>query len=263
METELRIFFFITSFLIIFALEQSIPKIKYPKKWPRFIHNFLLVAVDNLLLRILFPLLAVAWADKIWEHSLSPIAVADWLPWYLEIPIGIALMDLVIYFQHKLTHHLPILWRFHALHHADPHIDVSSALRFHPVEILFSMLYKFFFIFLFGISAESVLFFEILLNSSAMFNHGNFRIPEKWDRYLRYLIVTPDMHRIHHSTDLEESNSNFGFCLSLWDRLFSTYTAETKFKDKPQIGLARWKEKNLYVWDMLIQSFVKKQDEIQ
>src|SRR5918911_807481 len=144
----------------------------------------------------------------------------------LSVFAGVFALDLVIYTQHVLFHAVPVLWRLHRMHHADLEFDVSTGVRFHPVEIVLSMLIKFIAVALIGAPALAVLIFEVLLNATSMFSHSNVHLPERIDRVLRWIVVTPDMHRVHHSTERRETDSNFGFNLSWWDRLFGTYRAQ-------------------------------------
>ncbi len=171
------------------------------------------------------PLVAVAAAEWARVQQFGLFNVID-TPLWLEALIAILLLDLAIWAQHLATHHLPLLWRLHRVHHADRDIDTSSALRFHPLEIAASMLFKTTLVLALGIAPVAVLIFEILLNGMAMFNHANVRLPIGLDRRLRPFVVTPDMHRVHHSVIVAEQQSNFGSGLSLWDHLFGTYTAQ-------------------------------------
>ena len=176
-------------------------------------------------MRIIFPTTAVGVAlvaeSKGWGlfHVMA-------LPAWAAVVLGVILLDLAIYLQHVLVHAVPALWRLHRMHHADLEFDVTTGARFHPFEILLSMVLKLMVITALGVPAVAVLVFEVLLNATAMFNHSNVRIPTRFDRVLRLIVVTPDMHRIHHSVVPKETNSNFGFNLPWWDRLFGTYRAE-------------------------------------
>ena len=153
------------------------------------------------------------------------------VPAWVAIPLAVILLDLAIYLQHVLFHAVPALWRLHRMHHADLEFDVTTGTRFHPIEILLSMVIKLgVVIAALGTPAVAVLIFEVLLNATSMFNHGNVRMPERLDRVLRWIVVTPDMHRVHHSIEVRETNSNFGFNLPWWDRLFGTY------RDQPEAG---------------------------
>ena len=154
------------------------------------------------------------------------------LPYWLAVGVGVIVLDLIIYLQHVMFHAVPALWRLHMMHHADLDFDLTTGLRFHPIEIILSMLIKFAAIIVLGPPVVAVILFEVILNGMAMFNHGNVGLPEGLDRALRRLVVTPDMHRVHHSVEDDEANSNFGFNLPWWDRLFGTY------RDQPRAGHA-------------------------
>lgn len=179
-------------------------------------------------LTLLLPAFA-AGAAAIYATS-NGFGLFQWieLPTWLEICLAIILLDFAIWLQHLITHKVPLLWKLHKVHHTDRDLDATSALRFHPFEIAVSALFKFALVFLFGAHLIAVVMFEIILNACAMFNHANISIPKPIDRLLRIILVTPDMHRVHHSIHFEEHNQNYGFCLSIWDRLFQTYTAEPK-----------------------------------
>ncbi|KAA0013863.1 sterol desaturase family protein [Billgrantia pellis] len=199
------------------------------RRWQRWPGNLLIVALDTLAVRLAFPLAAVGAAlvaaERGWGlfHLLSA-------PLWLALPLSVLLLDAAIYFQHRLFHAVPWLWRLHRMHHADLEFDVTTGLRFHPLEILISMGIKIAVVMLLGAPAVAVLIFEVLLNATSMFNHGNVRLSERVDRRLRLLVVTPDMHRVHHSIVHRETDSNFGFNLPWWDRLFGTY------RDQPGAG---------------------------
>lgn len=192
------------------------------RRWPS---NLGIVALDTLIVRVLFPTTAVGLAMLAETRGWGLFHVFG-LPEAAAVVLGVILLDLAIYLQHVLVHAVPVLWRLHRMHHADLEFDVTTGARFHPIEILLSMVLKMMVITALGAPAVAVLVFEVLLNATAMFNHSNVRIPEAIDRVIRLLVVTPDMHRIHHSVVPHETNSNFGFNLSLWDRLFGTYRAE-------------------------------------
>ena len=192
------------------------------RRWPS---NLGIVALDTLIVRVLFPTTAVGLAMLAETRGWGLFHVFG-LPEAAAVVLGVILLDLAIYLQHVLVHAVPVLWRLHRMHHADLEFDVTTGARFHPIEILLSMVLKMMLITALGAPAVAVLVFEVLLNATAMFNHSNVRIPEAIDRVIRLLVVTPDMHRIHHSVVPHETNSNFGFNLSLWDRLFDTYRAE-------------------------------------
>ena len=239
--TRFVIFIFVLVIMAI-AEEVSPKRERVLSKKKRWITNFSLIAVNIIVLRLLGPVSALAAAeyalDKNWGLlALSPIP----LHFFFEIILAVMLLDLAIYGQHVASHKFPILWRFHKVHHADRDIDVTTGLRFHPIEIGLSMVYKCLVILLIGPIVMAVILFEILLNASAMFNHANFSISKELDQSLRKLIVTPDMHRVHHSDIQQETDSNYGFFLSIWDRLFGTYIAQpSKGHTEMTIGLAEY-----------------------
>jgi len=193
----------------------------------RWTNNLALLVLNIVIARWVFPLAAVGVAAYVESNSLGLMNVYE-IPFAVAIILSVIALDFVIYLQHVLVHAVPILWRLHRVHHADPDIDVTTGLRFHPIEIVLSLLIKFAAILVLGAPVIAVVIFEILLNAGAMFNHANVRLPLWLDKLLRWVIVTPDMHRIHHSVEDEEANSNFGFNLTWWDRLFGTYTVEPR-----------------------------------
>jgi sterol desaturase/sphingolipid hydroxylase (fatty acid hydroxylase superfamily) len=208
----------------------------------RWINHFGLVALNTVAVRFLFPLGAVGVAliaeERGWGlfHNLS-------LPSWLAVILAVVALDLIIYLQHVLFHAVPLLWRLHSVHHADLDFDATTGLRFHTLEILLSMGLKALVILLLGAPALAVLLFEVALNATSLFNHGNVRFPAWLDRVLRLIVVTPEMHRIHHSVDRRETNSNFGFNLPWWDFLFGTYRPRpAKGQEGMTIGLAQYRE---------------------
>jgi len=168
------------------------------------------------------------------------------------------MLDLLIYLQHVIFHHVPLLWRLHKIHHIDQEIDVTTGLRFHPLEIILSVLIKSTAVILLGVPVMAVVIFEILLNGTAMFNHGNIKLPATIDRILRWIIVTPDMHRVHHSVIMSETNSNFGFNLPWWDRIFRTYQAQPAAgHDGMKIGLQDYQAvEKTGLWSLMIIPFI-------
>lgn len=198
--------------------ERRLPRLA---RWPS---NLGLIAVDQLAVRFLAPLAPVVFAAR-WEGGL--LSAVRWPAW-AEAVVAVVLLDLAIYAQHVLFHRVPWLWRLHRVHHADPDLDVTSALRFHPVEILLSVGIKVGVIALTGASPVAVVVFELILNGMAMFNHANLALPLSVDAALRALVVTPDVHRTHHSVRSDEKNTNFGFNLVIWDRLFGTYLPDAR-----------------------------------
>jgi sterol desaturase/sphingolipid hydroxylase (fatty acid hydroxylase superfamily) len=220
-------------------------------RWP---NNLGIVLVDILAVRLLFPTAAVGVA-LIGETNGWGVLKFFQVPTWVALPLAVILLDLAIYGQHVLFHAVPALWRLHRMHHADLEFDVTTGLRFHPVEIVLSMLIKFAVIVLFGAPALAVLIFEVLLNATSMFNHSNIRLPLSLDRVLRWILVTPDMHRVHHSIARRETNSNFGFNLPWWDRLFGTYRAQPEAGHQGMtLGIPAFREKSELRLDrMLIQ----------
>lgn len=193
----------------------------------RWTNNLAIVAFNSLLLRIIFPAAAVGIAVGVETQGWGLFKLISWPTW-LVVLLSIIALDFVIWVQHVLFHSVPVFWRLHRMHHTDQDFDVTTGLRFHPLEILLSMLIKGGAIVVLGTPPVAVLIFEILLNATSMFNHGNVRLPASIDKLLRLLVVTPDMHRVHHSWYPNETNSNFGFNLSLWDRLLGTYKAQPR-----------------------------------
>ena len=237
-EQSLRFFAFLSIITLVILWELTSPKRRLRQsKLKRWFNNLALVGLDNLMVRLLFPFTTAAVA--IWAADqgvgLFNLLKIDGLT---ATMLSIVLLDLIIYGQHRLFHRVPLLWRLHQVHHADQDIDVSTGLRFHPIEILISMLIKFASVILLGAPVAAVVLFEVILNGMAMFNHGNIHLPKWLDAALRLLIVTPDMHRVHHSVLIHETNSNYGFNISLWDRLFGSYHAQPdQGHQKMTIGL--------------------------
>jgi len=225
-EPAIRLGAFAGVFLLMALLETLAPR--RPLASPRHLRwtgNLAIVALDTLAVRLAFPLLAVGMALLAQQRGWGLFNLVA-LPAPLAILACVLLLDLAIYAQHRLFHRVPLFWRLHRMHHADTDLDVTTALRFHPLEIILSMLLKLALVALLGAPALAVLLFEVLLNATAMFNHANLRLPPALDRFLRPLIVTPDMHRVHHSSAPAETDSNYGFNLSLWDHLFKSYRAQ-------------------------------------
>jgi sterol desaturase/sphingolipid hydroxylase (fatty acid hydroxylase superfamily) len=216
---------------------RSMPRLT---RWPA---NFAMVLLNTALVRIALPTAAVGLAISAEDHRWGLFNRYD-IPAWTTIVAGVVLLDLVIYLQHVMFHAVPALWRLHRMHHADLDIDVTTGSRFHPIEIVLSMGIKFAAIAAIGVPPAAVLLFEVLLNASSMFNHANVRIPPGLDAALRWLVVTPDMHRVHHSIERDETNSNFGFNLPFWDRLFGTYRAQPHAgHDGMTIGISEFRER--------------------
>ena len=200
--------------------------ISKPLRWT---NNWLISVLNTVLLSLVFPVMAVGVAMIADERNWGLFNVLD-VPELVSIPLFVLVFDFTIYWQHRLYHLVPVLWRLHRMHHADPDFDVSTGIRFHPASIILSMLIKMSVVFLLGPPALAVLISEVLLNVTSMFNHGNIFIPFRADKFLRRFLVTPDMHRLHHSVIPEETNSNFGFNFPWWDHLFGSY------KEQPEGG---------------------------
>lgn len=222
----MRLLPFFSIFLLMAILEACFPRRALSQsKQGRWLGNLSLLLLNTVLMRLFLILIGTGTvALALWSesHHLGLLSLLQ-LPPLASVILAILLLDLVIYWQHRLFHVVPWLWRLHQVHHADRDLDVSSGLRFHPIEMLLSMLIKLSLIVLIGAPAIAVLLFEIILNGMAMFNHANVRLPLKLDYLLRFALITPDAHRIHHSTIAAETNSNYGFNLSVWDRLFGSY----------------------------------------
>lgn len=221
-----RMTFFIGIFAVMAGLEFLLPRRKRQfgrvRRWPT---NWAIVLLDALLVRLIFPIGGVGlciWAEANGIGLFNHFGASGWLP----AVAGFLLLDFAVWLQHLAAHKIPLLWRLHRVHHADGDMDVTTALRFHPIEILLSFMWKAGVAIAVGVPPEAMLIFEIVLNGAAIFNHANARLPLALDRILRLIVVTPDMHRVHHSDRQIETDSNYGFNLSVWDRLFKTYTAQ-------------------------------------
>lgn len=225
-ETTVRLVFFFGVFGLMAMWELLAPRRKLTQPRPgRWVNNIALVVVNTVVLRVVFPTAAVGVAAYAIEHQWGLFNQLD-LPLWMSGILSVVVLDGVIFIQHVMFHAVPVFWRLHRVHHADMDIDVTTGARFHTIEILLSMLIKFAAILLLGPPLVAVVVFEVVLNATSMFNHSNVRLPLALDRLIRLLIVTPDMHRVHHSRYAHETNSNFGFNLSVWDRLFGTYRAQ-------------------------------------
>lgn len=256
-ELYIRLSFFLTIFTLTALGELLSPCKQLTGSKPiRWFSNLAIVVLNSVTIKFLFPILAVDIAYMATERQWGLMHWLD-IPTPLATFIAVVLLDCAIYFQHVLFHHVPILWRLHRMHHSDVDIDVTTGARFHPLEIILSMLFKILIVMLIGAPVVAVIIFEVLLNLTAMFNHGNVKIPKKIDKYLRYLLVTPDVHRIHHSVDGTETNRNFGFCLTWWDMIFRTYQNQPKQgHTNMTIGLTIFRRsQESYLQRMLTQPF--------
>ena len=220
-------------------------------RWP---NNLGLVVLDTLVVRLVFPLtgIGMAFLAQVHEWGLFNLVA---LPAWLAAPAAVFLLDLTIYVQHVAFHAVPLLWRLHRMHHADLEFDVTTGLRFHPGEIILSMIIKLAAVAILGAPPIAVLVFEVLLNVTSMFNHGNVRVPHGLDPMLRFVVVTPDMHRVHHSIERRERDSNFGFNVPWWDRLFGTYRPQpTAGHAGMTLGIDRFRDpRELWLDRMLLQ----------
>ncbi|MGZ5916356.1 MAG: sterol desaturase family protein [Methyloceanibacter sp.] len=229
-DNVLRLASFLAVFVVMALIELAWPKrAPVASKGRRWLTNLGIAGVDGLMLRLMamlaVPVAAVAAAFYAQTHGIGLLNQLAWPEW-LKVTLALLVLDLAIWAQHLVSHKVPLFWRLHQVHHADRDIDVTTAVRFHPVEIALSMLWKIVVVVPLGAWPLSVFLFEVILNACAMFNHANIALPAWLDRILRSVIVTPDMHRVHHSVLWREHDSNYGFNLSLWDRLFRTYVAQ-------------------------------------
>ena len=254
-ETAIRLTVFLGVLIGMAMWEVAVPRrrVEIPRLL-RWSNNLALVMVDTLLVRLAFPVVAVGLAVTAEQNGwglLNQLSMTGWI----MVLIAVLLLDLAIYLQHVLFHAVPALWRLHRMHHSDLEFDVTTGLRFHPLEILLSMGIKLGVVMALGPPALAVLIFEVLLNASSMFNHSNIRLPLRIDRLLRLLIVTPDMHRVHHSIHPSETNSNFGFNVPWWDRILGTYLAQPNCGHEDMvIGIEQFRNKrSLWLDRMLIQ----------
>ena len=227
-EVPIRLSFFFGVFAIMALWEVVAPRRALTvSKTIRWVNNLGLVFFNSLILRLLFPAAAVGVAAFAESHGWGLLNYYR-LPTIASVPIAVVAMDFIIYLQHVMVHAVPLLWRFHRVHHADLNYDVTTGSRFHTVEIILSMLIKLATIIVLGAPVVAVVNFEVVLNVLAMFNHANIGLPKPVDTFLRWFVVTPDMHRVHHSVEDDETNSNFGFNLTWWDRLFGTYREQPR-----------------------------------
>ncbi len=250
-EAIVRIVFFLGILAAVAVWEVRAPRRELTvSKTGRWSNNLGIIVVNTVLVRLVMPGAAVGVAIAAQQSNFGLLNAVE-LPSVLSFVVGILALDLIIYLQHLMFHAVPLLWRLHMVHHADLNIDVTTGLRFHPIEIFISMGIKMAAVAALGAPVMAVVVFEIILNGTAMFNHGNIRLPEAVDRILRLLVVTPDMHRVHHSVVIRETNSNFGFNFPWWDRIFGTYRAQpaaghtgmtiglSQFRDASRLTLPR------------------------
>ena len=244
-EALIRLSVFAGLFALFAAIEALAPRRQRTQpRTTRWVTNWAITILNTVTLRLMafgLPLLAVGAAVDAGNQGWGLFNQID-LGVLPETVLAILIFDFAIWLQHLITHKVPVLWRLHRVHHADRDIDVTTAIRFHPVEIALSMLLKIGLVYLLGPSALAIILFEILLNGTAMFNHANMRLPLGLDAALRTVLVTPDMHRVHHSVKRREHDSNYGFALSIWDRMFGTYIAQPEAgHEQMTIGL-QWQD---------------------
>ncbi|MCU7906741.1 MAG: sterol desaturase family protein [Candidatus Thiodiazotropha sp. (ex Epidulcina cf. delphinae)] len=245
-ETAIRLSAFFGVFTLMALWEIAAPRRRLLfSRLQRWTGNLGIVILNSLLLRLLFPAAAVGMAAFTTDAGWGLLNAVS-LPYWLSLVISVVLMDLVIYLQHVMVHAVPMLWRLHRVHHADPDYDLTTGARFHPIEIILSMVIKLAAIAALGPPVAAVIIFEVVLNGMAMFNHANISLQPGLDDFLRRLVVTPDMHRVHHSVEPAEANSNFGFNLSVWDRLMGTYRAQPRLGHRQmRIGVSSLQDPRL------------------
>lgn len=259
MENEgiIRLGVFLGLFTVLALLEAYAPRrIRRQSQPRRWMTNWGITVLNAVALRAMalaLPLLAVGAAIDAQAQGWGLLNALSW-PGWIEITLAVLILDFAIWLQHLITHKVPLLWRLHRVHHADVDLDVSTAIRFHPVEIALSMLLKIGLVYALGPAAIAVIVFEIMLNGTAMFNHANIRLPLRFDAVLRRVLVTPDMHRVHHSVHRAEHDSNYGFALSIWDQMFGTYIAQPAAgHDDMEVGL-QWQDErpSQLSWSLLL-----------
>lgn len=257
-EAAVRLGFFFGVFILIAIWEVVSPRrVLNTSKTIRWISNMGVVLIDTMAVRLLFPVLAINVALMAQVNGWGLLNYLN-MPYWFSVLMGVMILDLIIYLQHVMFHAVPVLWRLHMMHHADLDYDVTTGLRFHPVEIIMSMIIKLTAVAALGPSLLAVIIFEVILNATSMFNHGNIKLPLHIDKYVRLLVVTPDMHRVHHSVTIRETNSNFGFNFPWWDRLLGTYRAQPAAGHEGMtIGLSQFRdpERNNLLW-MLALPFI-------
>ena len=245
----IRISAFVGIFAAMAVWEWMAPRRQWQTaKAKRWVINLVMVGFNTLFTRTLLASGALGAAVLAGQREVGLFHQLDW-PWWAELIIAMIVLDLVVYFQHVLMHAVPILWRLHMVHHSDLDIDVTTGVRFHPLEIALSMFIKIGAVILIGASPTAVLMFEVILNATSMFNHSNVCIPVRVDRMLRWIVVTPDMHRVHHSVIPRETNRNFGFNLPWWDRVLGTYLSDpSKGHEHMTIGLEQYRDSTRLTW---------------
>tara|TARA_B100000315_G_scaffold176253_1_gene164755 strand:+ start:656 stop:1495 length:840 start_codon:yes stop_codon:yes gene_type:complete len=253
-EVQIRVGVFAGIFAAIALWELIAPRrVLQVSKIVRWANNLGIVVINTIILRLLFPTAAVGAAIFAASYNFGIFNFVLWPVW-IEALFSLIVLDLLIYVQHVMFHAFPALWRVHRIHHADVDFDVSTGVRFHPIEILASMMIKMAAIGVLGAAPLVVIIFEVLLNGTSMFNHGNIKLPQLVDKWVRFVLVTPDMHRVHHSVIAEETDRNFGFNLSCWDRIFGTYKAQPDAGHRNMaVGLEQFREPRMQsLWKLVL-----------
>ncbi len=259
-EVLVRLSSFVGLFALFAVWEFVVPRrTRQHSKSVRWLNNLAIMVLNGLIVRLGIPLAAVGTAVAAQNQNLGLLNIVE-MPAVMAIVVAILALDFILYLQHLVFHHVDFLWRLHRMHHADLDVDVTTGLRFHPIEIVLSMAIKMAAVLVLGAPVLAVIAFEVLLNASSLFNHANIYIPEKVDRILRYFIVTPDMHRVHHSVVRRETNSNFGFNVPWWDYLFRTYRAAPQAGQiDMNVGIEYFRTpRDLWLDHLLIQPFRKR-----
>ncbi|MDT8447686.1 MAG: sterol desaturase family protein [bacterium] len=256
-ELAVRLGFFFGVFILVALAEAAFPRRKrqYSRKL-RWYANIGIVFLNSAIARLVLPILPMVLAATAVERGWGLFNILS-VPYWFALIASVVLLDFFIYLQHVMVHAVPLLWRLHRMHHTDLDYDVTTGARFHPIEILLSLVIKLALVLVLGPPVVAVLAFEVILNAMAMFNHGNLKLPLGLDRWLRWVVITPDFHRVHHSTDPKETNRNFGFNLSWWDRLLGTYKAQPALgHEGMEIGIDKFREaKYLHLHQLLMQPF--------
>jgi len=256
-ESVIRLSVFLGLFTLMAILETVMPRrMRTHNRKIRWTGNLGILLLSALLARLILPWVPVGVAIYAETNSIGLIHYFQ-LEGISSLIGGVFVLDFMIYLQHVIMHKIPILWRLHRLHHADLDYDVTTGIRFHPIEIIVSLLYKMAIILIFGIDPVAVVIFEVILNGMAMFNHANFKLPLFLDRIFRWVVITPDVHRIHHSSIQTETDSNYGFNICWWDRLFGTFSEQPKLgHEEMEIGLSYFRDPSqLKLPQMLVQPF--------
>jgi sterol desaturase/sphingolipid hydroxylase (fatty acid hydroxylase superfamily) len=254
-DAELRLGVFFGVWLLLLLAESGLAFAANDARWRRAARHLTLAAIGSLLTRLLLPLGAIGAATFAAAHGVGLLQLWNG-PTLVEWGLAWIALDALMYLQHRLMHRIPWLWRLHRVHHTDRDLDASTALRFHPLEIALSMGFKMLAVIALGAEPEAVLLFEILLNASALFAHANLRLPDRIERVLGAIVVTPATHRVHHAPDRLRTDSNYGSVLVLWDRLFGSYRGQRRAPDGQGFGVAEFADRDDRVLRLLAQPWV-------